>query len=330
MLDILGYMSRKWPVGPDDGGNGTGKSCNPKDGTHPYCETSSTSTTNEAAATNTKSGVSAANAATETAKATATSDDSTNTVPSIGTSQTTTASNADNATTTSDPSIVSVTASSTTSSTTSTTDNQSSGGGGTSTKTKLAIAIPVAIVGALIIMGIVFFVLRRRRQQQQHKPQPVPSNPYEENAKNESNAVSTSQLMVTVPVSQPNTQREPGFPRFPMLDVPDSREGDVSPAGSAGHMSQNDGHSEVGYGMAVSRDQRPNTTEQDHRVVSRSASPANALDAHVQGQQGAGHEDAVSVVSENGTREQHYDDMSSVSSFDGDTPRADDHQHPFR
>lgn len=328
-MDILGYMRRKWPLPTDGGGDGSGEECNNQHGLRiPNCQSSSTSTTKKTAETVTKAGPSAADTATQTATTT-TADDI---VPSVGSLQTTTADNGNDATaTTSNTSVLSITSSSATSTTTSSTDNQSSGGGGTSTKTKLAIAIPVAIVGALIIMGIVFFVLRRRRQQQQQKPQPVPSDVYEENAKNESNAVSTSQLMVTVPVSQPNNQREPGFPRFPMLDVPDSREGDVSPAGSAGHMSQNDGHSEVGYGMAVSRDQRPNTTEQDHRVISRSASPANALDAHVQGQQGVGNDDAVSVVSvENGTREQHYDDMSSVSSFDGDTPRADDHQHPFR
>ncbi|KAJ5088481.1 hypothetical protein N7456_012097 [Penicillium angulare] len=212
----------------------------------------------------------------------------------------------------------------------------SGGGGGTSTKTKLAIAIPVAVVGAIIIMAIVFFFLRRRRRRQQ-----VPMTPTYEVAKNQDTLFSTSQLMAAPLAKQEKPENASGsMPRFPMLDVPDSRDGDISP-GSSGQMSQNESsHGEMGFGMAVSRDQRPDATEQDLRHISRSASPANAVGSQIRLPLDGENEhtrvrddDDVSVVSEyHGQRDQHhdYDDLSSVSSFEGDTPRADDHQHPFR
>ncbi|KAJ6031673.1 hypothetical protein N7540_002405 [Penicillium herquei] len=194
--------------------------------------------------------------------------------------------------------------------------------GGLSTTTKLAIAIPVAVVGALIILGIIFFFLRRRRQQRNT----TKAAGYEV-AKDQPHVVSTSQLMITVPTSRP--QPEPSLPRFPMLDLPDSRDGEITPGTSTDHMS---GH-EMGFGMAISNDPRSSTTEQDLRGISRSASPANAVESQLRAQNDARDDDAVSVVShyhdQSGTREHDYDDLSSVSSFGGDSSRLNDHQHPF-
>ncbi|KAJ5642447.1 hypothetical protein N7490_006447 [Penicillium lividum] len=192
--------------------------------------------------------------------------------------------------------------------------------GGESTTTKLAIALPIAIVGALAITAIVFFLIRRRRQQRA-----VPSSPTYDTA--DGKVISLTQIMAA-----PREPAPAGLPRFPMLDVLESRDTDVSPV-SAGQMSAHDeSHTQIGFGMAVSRDQRPNSTEQDLRGISGSASPANAVVSRIQSLENHGTaDDAVSVVSdEQRTHAHDYDDMSSVSSFDGGSPRANDHQHPLQ
>ncbi|KAJ5704254.1 hypothetical protein N7493_011392 [Penicillium malachiteum] len=210
-------------------------------------------------------------------------------------------------------------------STSTTTTSAAHSSGGLSTKTKLAIAIPVSVVGALIILGIIFFFLRRRRRQRN-----TTDTAGYKAAKDQPLVVSTSQLMITVPTKQSRPQPEPSLPRFPMLDVPDSRDGEISPGTTADHMS---GH-EMGFGMALSGDPRSSTTEQDLRGISRSASPANAVESQLRTQNHARDDDDVSVVSDDhdqgGAHEHDYDDMSSVSSFDGDNSRLNDHQHPFR
>ncbi|KAJ5712098.1 hypothetical protein N7488_006254 [Penicillium malachiteum] len=205
-------------------------------------------------------------------------------------------------------------------STSKTTTSAAHSSGGLSTKTKLAIAIPVAVAGALIILGIVFFFLRRHQRQRN-----TTDTAGYEAAKDQPLVVSTSQLMITVPTTQSRPQPEPSLPRFPMLDVPDSRDGEISPGTTTDHMS---GH-EMGFGMALSSNPRSSTTEQ-----SRSASPANAVESQLRTQNHVRDDDDVSVVSDyhdqGGVQEHDYDDMSSVSSFDGDNSRLNDHQHPFR
>ncbi|PYH90016.1 hypothetical protein BO71DRAFT_402584 [Aspergillus ellipticus CBS 707.79] len=61
---------------------------------------------------------------------------------------------------------------STTSSSTSSASSNSSGSGN-NTKT-IAIAVPVAVVGAAIIAGLLFFIMRRRRQRSRNSPPPNP------------------------------------------------------------------------------------------------------------------------------------------------------------
>ncbi|KAJ5535637.1 hypothetical protein N7513_008823 [Penicillium frequentans] len=199
-------------------------------------------------------------------------------------------------------SITTPTATSTSSSTTTTA--AASHSGGESTTTKLAIALPIAIVGALAITAIVFFLIRRRRRKQRGA---VPTSPTYDT--NEGKVISTTQIMS-------------GPPMFPIMDVPAIRDSEVS----AGQMAAHESHPEMGYGVTVSRDQRPNATEQ--------ASPANAVEPQIRlpsENHRAADDDLVSVVSDEHRAHGHdYDDMSSVSSFDGSSPRANDHQHPFR
>lgn len=199
-------------------------------------------------------------------------------------------------------SLTTPTATSTSSSTTTTA--AASHSSGKSTTTKLAIALPIAIVGALAIMAIVFFLIRRRRRK--HRGAVPTSTTYETN---EGKVISTTQIMS-------------GPPMFPIMDVPAIRDSEVS----AGQMPALESHPETGYGVTVSRDQRPNATEQ--------ASSANAVESQIRlpsENHGAADDDVVSVVSDEHRAHGHdYDDMSSVSSFDGSSPRANDHQHPFR
>ncbi|KAJ5786903.1 uncharacterized protein N7503_012115 [Penicillium pulvis] len=198
--------------------------------------------------------------------------------------------------------ITSPTATSTSSSTTTTA--AASHSGGESITTKLAIALPIAIVGALAITAIVFFLIRRRRRKQRGA---VPTSPTYDTDERE--IISTTQILSGPPMSQ-------------IMDVPAIRDSEVS----AGQMAAHESHSEMGYGVTVSRDQRPNATEQ--------TSPANAVGSQIRlpsENHGAADDDLVSVVSDEHRAHGHdYDDMSSVSSFDGSSPRPNDHQHPFR
>ncbi|KAJ5948350.1 hypothetical protein N7466_001365 [Penicillium verhagenii] len=203
----------------------------------------------------------------------------------------------------------------------------SSHSGGESTTTKLAIALPIAIVGALAIMAAIYFFIRRRRRRQQHDA--VPSSPTYHTK--DGKVTSTTQIL-TAPVRKPVAA---GLPRFPIIDVPGSRESEVSSGGLAGQMStQQETPTGSSFGMAVSRDQRPNTTSEDLRGISRSASPVNAVESQIRlpfENREAVEDDEVSVVSNEQMVHGHdYDDMSSVSSFDGDSPRTNDARHPFR
>ncbi|KAJ5991745.1 hypothetical protein N7451_007469 [Penicillium sp. IBT 35674x] len=213
------------------------------------------------------------------------------------------------AATTETASTASITTPTTTSTSTSTsgsttTTAAASHSGGESTTTKLAIALPVAIVGALAIMAIVFFLIRRRRRKQRGV---VPTSPTYDT--NEGKVISATQIMS-------------GLPIFPIMDVPAIRDSEVS----AGQMPAHESHPEMGYGVTVPRDQRPNATEQ--------ASLAHAVESQIRlpfETHGVAGDDVVSVVSdEHHTHEHDYDDMSSVSSFDGNSPSANDHQRPFR
>ncbi|KAJ5925812.1 hypothetical protein N7454_007322 [Penicillium verhagenii] len=198
--------------------------------------------------------------------------------------------------------------------------------GGESTTTKLAIALPIAIVGTLAIMAATLFLIRRRRRRQQHDA--VPSSPTYHTK--DGKVISTTQIMAA-PVRKPLAA---GLPRFPIMDVPGSRESEVSSGGLAGQIStQQETPTRPSFVMAVPRDQKPNATSEDLRGISRSASPANGVEPHIRlpfENREAVEDDEVSVVSNEQRVHGHdYDDMSSVSSFDGDSPMTNDAHHPF-
>lgn len=198
-------------------------------------------------------------------------------------------------------------------STTTTTTAAASHSGGESTTTKLAIALPIAIVGALAVTALLFFLIRRRRRKQRGA---IPSSPTYDT--NKGKAISTPQMM-SASTRQPVAA---GLPRYPIMDIPGSRDSEVP----TGQMAVHGSHQERGYGMAVSRDQRPNTTEQASTTNGAGSQRRFPFENH-----GAADDDAVSVVSDEHRAHGHeYDDMSSVSSFDGNSPRANENQHSFR
>lgn len=189
-----------------------------------------------------------------------------------------------------------------------------------STKTKLAIALPIAIIGLLVVIGLIFFYYRQRRQRN--------APPAYDVATNQSKAVSTSEL-VAVPkfVAAERTNR------FPALDVPNNHIRDSSP-GSSTVRSPDDANTELGLAVAVPKHKQMSATRHDLHGMPRSP-PANenrrsAVRSPYQNRSEA---DALSVVSdlnERRGREEDFDDMSSVSSFNDDNPRDDHNTHSFR
>lgn len=181
-----------------------------------------------------------------------------------------------------------------------------------STKTKLAIALPIAIVGLLVILGVIFFYIRRRRQRN--------APPAYDIAANQSKVISTSELMVVPKFVTPEQTT-----RYPALGIPNNHVQDSRP-GSSTVRSPDDANTEPGIAIAVPVDQRMSATEHDMRGMTGS-SPANenrssAVRSPFQNQR---EEDALSVVSdlnERRGREEDFDDMSSVSSFNDDNPRV--------
>lgn len=204
-------------------------------------------------------------------------------------------------------------------------------GGGDSVKTKLAIALPIAIVGLLVILALIFFFVRRRKHR---KARP----PYEMSG-TKTPGVSTAALMTTTPKiaitsPQPATVN---LSRLPVIDVMRSQDHEHAPRpGSASARSDDDPRTELGVAVAVPMDQRLSATEHDLREFSRpvssashrvSAGPPSGGLASVRmpfENQSSDETDAVSIISGEHGRTDHerdFDDMSSVSSFDDEHPR---------
>ena len=183
-----------------------------------------------------------------------------------------------------------------------------------STKTKLAIALPIAIVGLLVIVGVIFFYIRRRRQR--HAP------PAYDIAANRSKVISTSELMVVPKFVTPEQTT-----RYPALEVPNNHVQDSSP-GFSTVRSPDDANTEPGLALAVAVPvgQRMSATEHDMRGMTGSSAARSPF-------QNQREEDAVSLVSDLNERrgsEEDFDDMSSVSSFNDDTPRGDQNTRSSR
>lgn len=211
-------------------------------------------------------------------------------------------------------------------------------GGGDSVKTKLAIAIPIAIVGLLGILALLFFFIRHRKRR--HVPPPY------EMSGSETPGVSTAALMATTPkISVASPDPAVGNPsRLPVIDVTRSHAHDTTP-GSASARPDDDPRTELGIAMAAPMDQRLGATEHDLRDFSRPVSsisrrvsngPPSARAASVRmpfENQGIEDNDGVSIISdEHGqiNNERDFDDMSSVSSFDDDHPHIEGHGRSFR
>ncbi|KAJ5167507.1 uncharacterized protein N7482_006288 [Penicillium canariense] len=207
-------------------------------------------------------------------------------------------------------------------------------GGGESVKNKLAIALPIAIVGLLIILALVFFFLRRRRRRHGRPP-------YEMTA-NETPGVSTAALMAVPKIVTPDPAAA-SLPRSPVRDV-SSQDHATAPV-SASARSDNDSHTELGLAVAVPMDQRFSATEHTLRGFSRppstvvnraSAGPSRAGLASVCmpfQNQSSDDNDSVSIISGEYTRRDHahdFDDMSSVSSLNDDHLESHNHGQSFR
>ncbi|KAJ5901512.1 hypothetical protein N7495_002040 [Penicillium taxi] len=208
--------------------------------------------------------------------------------------------------------------------------------GGGSTTNKLAIALPIAIVGVLAILAFAFFALRRRRRHRNALPS-------YEFAKSQTTAMSASEL-----VSVPRTvDREPvvsELPRLPVLNipvnVPDERRSEMGSALTpASASTPND--AQVGVAVAVPVNHRLSTTTQDMHRTSRPLSvpgaavmpvPETGTETRLLSNGGHGHgrdDDAVSVISDEQRGDHDFDDMSSVSSFNDDEHAGGDHNLPF-
>lgn len=210
-------------------------------------------------------------------------------------------------------------------------------GGGDSIKNKLAIAIPIAVVGLLIILALLFFFIRRRRRRTTHPPYEMSGT--------EIPGISTAALMATTPrIMAPPKPAATNLHRLPVINVTGSSTHETTP-GSASARSNDDTRTELGIAMAVPMDQRLSATEHDLREFSRpvssvshrgSAGPPSAGLASVRmpfENQSSDENDAVSVISGEHARTDHerdLDDMSSVSSFDDDHPPIEAHGQTFR
>ncbi|KAJ5129113.1 uncharacterized protein N7443_006226 [Penicillium atrosanguineum] len=188
-----------------------------------------------------------------------------------------------------------------------------------STKTKLAIALPIAIVGVLAVVAVMFFYMRRRRQRN--------APPLYDVTISQSKSVSTSELMVvpTIVTTEPT-------PRFSALSVLPNNHIRDSSSSSPIVRSPDEANMELGLAVAVSMDQRMSATEQD--LHDRTQSPLNENSRSVPRSPYPNQrdDDAVSVVSglnERRAYEEDFDDMSSVSSFNDDSPHDGPHRHSF-
>lgn len=249
--------------------------------------------------------------------------------PGVGSTPVSSVSSLTEATVTTTPSTISQTLipSSTSASATSSTASANAESGGLSsttdsTKTKLAIALPIAIIGLLAVVGLIFFFYIRRRRQRNAPPS------YEVAvSQDQSKAVSTSALLVvpTIVTTEPT-------PRFSAFGVPNNNIRNSS-LGPSTIRPPDDANTELGLAIAVPMDQQMSATEPDLHEMTRNPDPNENRRSVVRSPyQQQRDDDAVSVMSDLNERRVHeedFDDMSSVSSFNDDSPRDPNH-HSLR
>ncbi|KAJ5188061.1 hypothetical protein N7491_004385 [Penicillium cf. griseofulvum] len=256
------------------------------------------------------------------------------------------------------------------SSTTSATSDSTAFSGSPSKTTKIAIAVPVSIIGLALILALIFFLARRRRRQKERNTLP----PSYDIATGHRSAVSTQELMISPKSSTPEPRRSfstpvmssPAMsmpmpiPRIPIISISPSTESrgrTPSPGASSGasvrRMSMDHGPgdsvAELGVAVAVPMDQRRSATEQDFRGRVASAASSRGpsrltrmpfedfSDDEVgigiaRGGSDDGYDDAVSDVSDldGRRRERDFDEHSVVSSFDEVSPIGEQERRRFR
>ncbi|KAK5789074.1 hypothetical protein VI817_008198 [Penicillium citrinum] len=183
-----------------------------------------------------------------------------------------------------------------------------------STKTKLAIALPISIVGLLVIGALIFFFLRRRKRRN--------TVPAYDIATGQQRGISTSELMAVQKVETSNPGMS-SISHFPGSVTNISNRGlDLDP--SSVRPGVNDSHTELGLTIAVPMDQRRSASQQDLPRFSGTASMTSTPRMPFDSRDGEeDDDDDISIVSRR-NRERDFDDMSSVSSFEdnGDEHRG--------
>ncbi|KAJ5535473.1 hypothetical protein N7527_001727 [Penicillium freii] len=266
--------------------------------------------------------------------------------------------------------ITTTTISASSSETTSATSDPTAFSGGPSKTTKIAIAVPVSVIGLALILALLFFLSRRRRREQQCNPLPPPYDI----ATGHRSAVSTQELMISPKSSTPEPRRSfstPAMssaatsmplpiPRIPVISISPSTESrgrtpspNPSPgSGPVHHMSMTrspgDSEAELGVAVAVPMNQRRSATEQDFRdrvaSVTSSRGPSRLarmpFEDFSDDEVGIGiavggsddDDDAVSDVSDldGRRRERDFDEVSVVSSFDEVSPIGEQERRRFR
>ncbi|KAJ5586586.1 hypothetical protein N7450_006373 [Penicillium hetheringtonii] len=183
-----------------------------------------------------------------------------------------------------------------------------------STKTELAIALPISIVGLLVIGALIFFFLRRRKRRN--------TVPAYDIATGQQRGISTSELMAVQKVETSNPGMS-SISHFPGSVTNISNRGlDLDP--SSVRPGVNDSHTELGLTIAVPMDQRRSASQQDLPRFSGTASMTSTPRMPFDSRDGEeDDDDDISIVSRR-NRERDFDDMSSVSSFEdnGDEHRG--------
>ncbi|KAJ5131472.1 uncharacterized protein N7515_007511 [Penicillium bovifimosum] len=232
--------------------------------------------------------------------------------------------------------------------------------GGTSKTTKIAIAVPVSIIGTALLLALCFFLARRRRCQRERNALP----PSYDIATQQTTATSTQELMMAQKSATPEpsasvptpTMAVP-TPRIPLISVsPSTEDGGrtPSPGPSTGSTSVHrmsaqgprGSEPELGIAVAVPMDRRWSATEEMMgRVGSVRSSRGPSRLARMPfedfeddevgigiGIAVGGDDDAVSEVSDDGRRERErdFDEVSVVSSFDGVSPIGQQERSQFR
>ncbi|KAF7720147.1 Uncharacterized protein PECH_007426 [Penicillium ucsense] len=220
-------------------------------------------------------------------------------------------------------------------------DGSTSCKSGPSSTTKIAIAVPVSVVGVLILAALGFFFLRRRRRHSDRSSYDS-SNPGSPRA---SNAI----LMSAHPkgtISSPDTNLAAPVRRKPVPMAMDHSVHDLSMA-STHAPSEPDPRNEDGVPRAIPMSQRFSATEYDPHHSTRPLSSMNpgalsdrngteaAATAHLSsGRYSRDIDDDVSEVSvqlgQASYHERDFDDVSSVSSMEGDHPHESRVRAPRR